>query len=134
MLCLGSGAAQCSRRCCDIGRSVGYATKWREVHFVLEVSTSHCTRKFWYIDAICNKELVSDSLLAPFHPSFFLRRNQAVDVVIFRLRHLWFLHKSRSIDGNHNIDHVPSSEFVSCFLDLYSILPMKRELVGKTMI
>jgi hypothetical protein len=83
---------------------------------------------------ICNKELVSDSLLAPFHPIFFLRRNQAVDVVIFRLRHLWFLHKSRSIDGNHNIDHVLSSEFVSCFLDLYSILRMKRELVGKTMI
>lgn len=33
-----------------------------EIHFVLEFSTSHCTRKFWYIDAICNKELVSDSL------------------------------------------------------------------------
>jgi hypothetical protein len=47
-----------------------------EIHFVLEVSTSNCTRKFWYIDAICNKESVSDSLLAPFHLSLFLRRNQ----------------------------------------------------------
>lgn len=43
-----------------------------EINFVLEVSTSHCTRKFWYIDAICNKELVSNSLLAPFSSEFFL--------------------------------------------------------------
>jgi hypothetical protein len=103
-----------------------------EINFMLEVSTSHCTRKFWYIDAICNKELVSNSLLAPFLSEFFFRRNQAVDVAIFRLRHLWFLHESRSIDGNHKIDHVPSSEFVSCFLGLYSILRMKRELVCGT--
>lgn len=105
-----------------------------EIHFVLEVSTSHCTWKFWYIDAICNKELVSDSLLAPFSSELFLRRNQAVDVVIFRLQHLWVLHKSKSIDGNHKIDHVSSSKLVSCLLGLYSILRMKRELVCKIMI
>jgi hypothetical protein len=105
-----------------------------EIHFVLEVSTSHCTKKFWYIDAICNKELVSDSLLAPFPSEFFFRRNQAVDVVIFRLQHLWVLHKSKSIDGNHKFDHVSSSKLVSCLLSLYSILRMKSQLVCKTMI
>jgi hypothetical protein len=105
-----------------------------EIHFVLEVSTSHCTKKFWYIDAICNKELVSDSLLAPFPSGGFFRRNQAVDVVIFRLQHLWVLHKSKSIDGNHKIDHVSSSKLVSCLLSLYSILRMKSQLVCKTMI
>jgi hypothetical protein len=112
---------------------LGYATKWRD---------SLCTRGLnvsLYQEVLVHWRDMQQSVgfwftPCPFSSEFFFETKSSVDVVIFPLRHLWFLHKSRSIDGNHNIDHVPSSEFVSCFLGLYSILRMKRELVGKTMI
>jgi hypothetical protein len=133
VLCLGSGAAQSIFE----GMLPHRAKCWNKM-----VRLTLCSRSqrlivpgsFGTLMRYATKSWFLIHSLPLFHLSFFFRRNQAVDVVIFRLQHLWVLHKSRSIGGNHKIDHVSSSKLVSCLLGLYSILRMKRELVCKSMV